>query len=83
MSSESGVYVGFADGASQNTESIYSTYWVIFMPTAQLVSFGGVCLGEETNNVSKYSVVIELLCDSLSYGIYHLHVHLDAQLVLS
>jgi ribonuclease HI len=56
---------------------------VIFTPTGQLVSSGGVCLGEATNNVVEYSVIIELLCDALSHGISHLRVHLDAQLVVS
>jgi ribonuclease HI len=47
------------------------------------MSSGGICLGEATNNVVEYSVVIELLRDSLSHGISHLQVYLDAQLVVS
>jgi ribonuclease HI len=83
MSSESEVYVGFAESASRHTQRFSSTSWVIFTPTIHLLSFGGVCLGEETNNVVEYSVVIELLCDVLSHGISHIRVHLDAQLVVS
>jgi ribonuclease HI len=51
--------------------------------TGKLVSFGGVCLGEATNNVVDYSVVIELLHDALSHGISHLLVHIDPQMVVS
>jgi hypothetical protein len=53
------------------------------MPIVQLVSSGGVCLAEAINNVFKYSFVIELVHDALSHGIYHLQVHLYAQLVVS
>jgi ribonuclease HI len=56
---------------------------VIFTPGGQLLSSGGICLGEETNNVVEYNAVIELLCDALSHGISHLWVYLDAQLVMS
>jgi ribonuclease HI len=48
-----------------------------------LLSSGGICLGDTTNNVVEYSAVIELLCDALSLGISHLRVYLDAQLVVS
>jgi ribonuclease HI len=47
------------------------------------MSSGGIFLGEATNNVVEYSVVIELLRDALSHGIYHLRVYLDAQLFVS
>jgi ribonuclease HI len=83
MSSESEVFVGYADGASQHTWSLASTTWVIFTPQGQLLSSGGICLGDTTNNVTKYNVVIELLRDTLSFGISHLRVYLDAQLVVS
>jgi ribonuclease HI len=56
---------------------------VIFTPCGQLLSSGGICLGEATNNVVEYSAVIELLRDALSHGISHLQVYLDAQLVMS
>jgi ribonuclease HI len=56
---------------------------VIFMPQGQLLSSGGICLGDATNNVVEYNAVIELLRDALSHGISHLRVYLDAQLVVS
>ena len=34
-------------------------------------------------NVAEYSVVIELLCDSISHGIHSLEVCLYSQLVVS
>jgi ribonuclease HI len=63
--------------------NLASTAWVIYSPTNQLVSIGGVCLGETTNNIAEYSVIIKLLRDALSYGIQSLQVYLDSQLVVS
>jgi ribonuclease HI len=57
--------------------------WVIFTPGGQLLSSGGICLGDTTNNVVEYSAVIEFLRDALSHGISRLRVYLDAQLVVS
>jgi ribonuclease HI len=78
MSSESKVFVGYADGASRHMRRLASAAWVIFTPQGQLLSSG-----DTTNNVSEYSVVIEFLRDALSLGISHLRVYLDAQLVVS
>jgi ribonuclease HI len=83
MSSESELFIGYADGASRHTWRLTSTAWVIFTPQGQLLSSGGICLGDTTNNVAKYSEIIELLLDALSFGISHLWVYLDAQLVVS
>jgi ribonuclease HI len=41
-----------------------------------------VCLGHAANNIAEYSVVIELLVDSILLGIRHLVVRLDSQLVV-
>jgi ribonuclease HI len=83
MSSESEVLIGYTDGASRHTRRLASTAWVIFTPRGQLLSSGGICLGDTTNNVVEYSAVIDLLCDALSFGISHLWVYLNAQLVVS
>jgi ribonuclease HI len=83
MSSESEVFVGFADDASQHTWRLASATWVIFTPQGQLLSSGGICLGDATNNVAEYNIVLELLRDTLSHGISHLWVYLDARLVVS
>jgi ribonuclease HI len=83
MSSESAVFVGYADGASQHMRRLVSSAWVIFTPKGQLLSSKGICLGDTTNNVAEYSAVIELLRDALSLGISRLRVYLDAQLSAS
>jgi ribonuclease HI len=83
MSSDFEVFIGYADGASRHTQRLTSTAWVIFTPQGQLLSSGGICLGDTTNNVAEYSAVIELLPDTFSLGISHLQVYLDAQLVVS
>jgi ribonuclease HI len=72
MSSESEVFIGFVDGTSRHTQSIVSTTWVIFTPQGQLLSSGGIYLGDTTNNVTEYSSVLDLLRDALSHGISHL-----------
>jgi len=77
-----GTFIGFADGASHHTQNIASATWVIYSPTGQLVVSGGACLGPATNNVAKYSAVIELLCDVISHGMLCLEVRLDSQLVV-
>jgi ribonuclease HI len=48
-----------------------------------LLSSGGICLDDATNNVDEYNAVIELLCNTLLHGISHLRLYLDAQMVLS
>ena len=72
MSSESEVFIGFADDASWHTQRLASIAWVIFTPQGQLLSLGGILLGDATNNVSKYNIVLELLHDALSHGLSHL-----------
>jgi ribonuclease HI len=83
MSSESEVFIGYADGASRHTRRLASAAWVIFTPQGQLLSSGGICLGDTMNNVVEYSAVIELLRDAFSFDISRLQVYLDAQLIVS
>jgi ribonuclease HI len=82
MSTESSVYLGFADGASCHTRNLASAAWVVYSPEGLLVSSGGVCLGTSMNNVAEYSVVIELLRDAISHVIHALDVRMDSQLVV-
>jgi len=77
------IYFRFTNGARRHTRHLTSATWVIYFPSRQLVSVGGVCLRENTNNVSKYSIIIGALGDALSYGIYYLQVFMDSQLVVS
>ena len=58
---ESSAYIGFVDGDIHHTQKSNSTAWVIYTPTGQVLSSGGVCLWPSSNNVAEYSVIIELL----------------------
>ena len=51
-------YVGFADGASRNTKNLASATWVIYDPAGELIDLRGIFLGQATNNVIEYSIVI-------------------------
>jgi ribonuclease HI len=82
MSESSLPYIDFVDGASRSTQNLASTAWEIYAPTNELVSLRGVCLDRATNNIAKYSIVIELLIDVISLGIHHLVVRLDSELVV-
>ena len=48
---ESSIFIGFADGASHHTKNSSSTAWVIYTPTGQVLSLGGVCLRPSSKNV--------------------------------
>ena len=74
MPMESSIYIGFDDGASRHTQHLASTAWVIYTPTGQVLSSGGVCLRPYSNNVAEYSVVIELLRDAISHRVLSLEV---------
>ena len=80
---ESSTYIGFADGASRHTQHSTFATWVIYTPMGQVLSLGGVCLRPYSNNVAEYSVVIEILRDSISYGVLSLELRLDSELVVS
>ena len=80
---ESSAYIGFADGASRHTQNSSFSTWVIYTPTGQVLSSGGICLWSSSNNVAQYSAVIELLQDAISQCVLSLQVCLDSQLVVS
>jgi len=75
-------YTGFDDGASRSNQNLVSAAWKIYAPSDELISIHGIFLGRVTNNIVEYSVVIELLIDTISFGICHLIVHLDSQPVV-
>ena len=83
MTSDFLIYEGYTDGASQHTQNIASTAWILYSPTGLLVSSGSSFLGPATNNVVEYSAVIELLAVAISLGITGLIVRLDSHLVAS
>ena len=75
-------YVGFADGPSHSTQNLPSVAWLIYDPNGELINLRGICLGLATNNVAKYSVVLEILTEAINLGIRTLLVKLDSQLVV-
>src|SRR6202043_192560 len=75
-------YIGFTDGTCRSTQNISSAAWVIYSPSDELVSMHGVSLSQTTNNIAEYSAVIELLSESISFGIRRLIVRLDSELVI-
>ena len=82
MSTSLQTYIGFADGACRSTRNISFAAWVIYSPSDELVSMHGVSLGQTMNNIAEYSAVIELLSESVSFGIRSLIVRLDSELVV-
>ena len=80
---ESSIYIGFIDGASHYTQHSASTAWVIYTPMGQVLSSRGIFLWHSSNNVAKYSAIIELLRDAISHGVLSLEVRLDSELVVS
>ena len=55
---------------------------MVYSPTDELLSSGGVYLGPATNNVAEYHAIIELLIEAISLGVTQLITNLDSQLVL-
>jgi ribonuclease HI len=82
MSTESSVYLRFANGASRHTQNLASPAWVVYSLEGLPVSSSGACLEPSMNNVAEYSTIIELLHDVISHGIHSLEVCLDSQLVV-
>ena len=70
------------DGANFYTLNIVSTAWVLYSPTGDLVSSGGVCLGPSTNNLTEYHAVIGLLMDVLANDVREIRVYLAFELVV-
>ena len=58
---------GFADGASRHTRNLDSAAWVLHYPSGQLLVSRGVCIGPASNNVAKYTAVINLLSEAISW----------------
>ena len=82
MSTPLKTFIGYADGTCRSTRNISSAAWVIYSPSDELVSMHGVSLGQTTNNIAEYSAVVELLSESISFGIRSLIVRLDSKLIV-
>ena len=77
------IYLGFVDGASQNTQNLASVAWVIYYPSGQLLVTMGICISPSLNNVVEYTAIVNLLSEAISLGLGSLVVYLDSQLVVS
>ena len=75
-------FIGFADGANRYTLNLASAAWVLYSPTNDLVSSGGILLGPSTNNLAKYQAVIGLLTEDLDNYVREIMVYLDSELVV-
>ena len=75
-------YIIFVEVSSRSTQNLVSVAWKIYGPTDELINLHGVFLGHATNNITKYSAIIELLTNIVSLGICHLIVRLDSHLVV-
>ena len=75
-------FIGFADGANLYTLNLASAAWVLYSPTGDLVSSGGVCLGPLTNNVVECHVVSRLLMEALANDVREIRDYLDSRLVV-
>jgi hypothetical protein len=64
--------MGFVDGSSCSTQNLLYVSWEIYAPTDELIRLHGVFLVHATNNIMKYSAVIELLTDTILFDIHHL-----------
>ena len=75
-------YVSFTNRASYSTRNLSSAAWVIYDPNGEFIDLQSICLGWTTNNVAKYSAIIELLTEAISLDIHALIVNLESQLVV-
>lgn len=80
MSTFSSIHDGFADGASRYTQNLASITCVIYSPTDELLSSGGIYLGHATNNIVEYHAIIGHFSKEIYLNITELIVNLDSQL---
>ena len=75
-------FTGFVDGSHRHTLNFASATWVLYSPTIELVSSGGILLGPSTNNLVEYRAVIGLLTESLANDVREIRVYPDSELVV-
>ena len=75
-------FIGFADGAHRYTLNLAFAAWVLYSPTCELVSLGGILLGPSTNKLAEYQVVVALLTEALANDVREIRVCLDSELVV-
>ena len=75
-------FTSFVDGANWYTLNLTSATWLLYSPTGDLVSSGGVFLGPSTNNLEEYQAVIGLLTEALANDVREIRVYLESELVV-
>ena len=75
-------FTSFANGYNRYTLNLASAAWVLYSPTSELVSSGGILLGSSTNNLAEYQAVIRLLTEALANDVREIRVYLDSELVV-
>ena len=75
-------FTDFMDGANRYTLNLASTSWVLYSPTRELVSSGGIILGPSTNNLAEYQAMIGLLKKSLANDVREIRVYLGSKIVV-
>ena len=75
-------FMSFSNGANRYILNLASTTWVLYSPSGDLVSSGGVCFGPSTNNLVEYHAVIGLLMESLASNVREIRVYLDSKIVV-
>ena len=75
-------FYSFANGANRYTLNLASTTWVLYSPTSELVSSGGILLGPSSNNLAEYKAVIRLLTEALANDVREIRVYLHSELVV-
>ena len=75
-------FTGFDDGTNRYTLNLASKVWVLYSPTSELVSSGGILVGPSTNNLAEYQDVTGLLTEALANDVREIRVYLDSELVI-
>lgn len=76
------IYFRFADGENRHTRNLASASWEIYYPSGQLMVSRGVCIDPASKNIAKYTIILNLLSEAISYGIDLLVVYVYSQLVV-
>ena len=75
-------FIYFSDGVHRYTLNLASAAWVLYSPTSELVSSGGILLGPSTNNLAEYQAMVRLLMEALANVVREIRVYLDSELVV-
>lgn len=60
------LFIGYAHGASHSTRHLASAAWALYNSDGELFTSSSICLGQATNNIVEYNVIVELLIEAIS-----------------